>query len=105
MIVIGFPQTPSPPEHKNTIQGVIDIWDIFFFKCDCAHLTRALDADLGAVMKAAESFDWSRINFILEVWDFQDSPTRSVALSNPSKPCIILAIYSGVCRYGSVHVI
>jgi len=33
-------------------------------------LTRALDADLGAVMKAAESFDWSRINFILEVWDF-----------------------------------
>ena len=31
----------------------------------CPHL-RGLDADLGALVKAAEPFEWERISFVLE---------------------------------------
>lgn len=33
---------------------------------------RSLDSDLGAIMKAGQTFEWERIPFVLEAWGLCD---------------------------------
>ena len=60
--MMGFPRTPSNSKIWKHFVSLIG------FGVDLGGLSlRHLDADLGSVLKAAEPFDWERINFILEV--------------------------------------
>ena len=48
---------------------LLSFFVILFILCwhvDAFCIRRSLDGDLGAVLKAAEEFDWNRIPFILE---------------------------------------
>lgn len=80
VFAIGFLETPSLFRSKIGVQNVIDFfevdgdfdWVLIFCLSPHRH-PRHLDADLSTVMRAAEVFDWKRINFVLEasclIWD------------------------------------
>ena len=60
---MGFAGLPSQIQDRFGAQNVM----CFPFISQRSVLPRSLDTDLGAVLKAAEPFDWERIPFILEV--------------------------------------
>lgn len=77
--MIGFVGNPSHFEDRFGDQIVIRFVRFFIF---FPSWPRSLDTDLGAVLKAAEPFEWERIPFILEVRPGQRpiAPTGNIVI-------------------------
>jgi hypothetical protein len=74
-------------KHVGSLIGFFcDFRGILFFSF---FVPRLLDADLTAVLKAAENFDWERISFVLEA-----SPWSSIAASS----CTLHFFFLGFAR-------